>query len=114
MAVTVVHTDEDDGAAEAALTERRRAWQPAVPLVVLHSAQRSLTRPIVQYLNQLAREAPAAPGGHERITVPIPEAQPHKVWHRLLHNQRGAVPDRVIRKNTDAVVCRPRFRLDQW
>ena len=114
VAVTVVHTDEDDGAAEAALTERWRAWQPEVPLVVLHSAQRSLTRPIVQYLNRLAREAPASPGGYERIMVLIPEVQPHKVWHRLLHNQRGAVLDRAIRKNTDAVVCRLRFRLDQW
>ena len=114
VAVTVVHTDEDDGAAEAALTERWRAWQPDVPLVVLHSAQRSLTRPIVQYLNQLAREAPASTGGYERIMVLIPEVQPHKLWHRLLHNQRGAVLDRAIRKNTDAVVCRLRFRLDQW
>jgi hypothetical protein len=46
--------------------------------------------------------------------VLIPEVQPRTAWHRLLHNQRGAVLDRAIRKHTGAVVCRLRFRLDQW
>jgi len=81
---------------------------------MLHSSRRSLTRPIVEYLNRLAAEAPASPGGYERIMVLIPEVQPRTAWHRLLHNQRGAVLDRAIRKHTSAIVCRLRFRLDQW
>ncbi|GAA1959725.1 APC family permease [Catenulispora subtropica] len=114
IAVTVVHTDEEDEAAARALQERWRAWQPDVPLEVLHSERRSLTKPIVDYLNRLEKRAPAGPGGFERIMVLIPEVQPRQAWHRLLHNQRGAVLDRAIRRHTTAIVCRLRFRLDQW
>ena len=114
VAVTVVHHDEEDETAAAALQERWRAWQPDVPLEVLHSTRRSITQPIVEYLNQLAVTAPASAGGFERIMVLIPEVQPRTAWHRLLHNQRGAVLDRAIRKHTTAIVCRLRFRLDQW
>ncbi|MFF4175903.1 hypothetical protein [Streptomyces sp. NPDC001750] len=71
------------------------AWQPDVPLTVLHSRTRSLTRPIIDYLCALGAE-----DGHDRLVVLIPEMHLAKPWQRLLQNQRGAVLDRALRHNT--------------
>lgn len=46
-----------------------------------------------------------------RVTVLIPETEPERLWQRLLQNQRGAVVAHAVRKETDAVICRLRFRL---
>ncbi|MFF3782951.1 hypothetical protein [Streptomyces sp. NPDC001933] len=43
--------------------------------------------------------------------VLIPEMHLPKPWQRLLQNQRGAVLDRALRHNTEAVICRLRFRI---
>jgi hypothetical protein len=43
--------------------------------------------------------------------VLVPEAEPAHVWQRILHNQRGAVVAHAVRRDTDAVICRMRFRL---
>lgn len=32
-------------------------------------------------------------------------------WQRLLQNQRGAVVAHAVRRDTDAAICRLRFRL---
>ncbi|MFF4046519.1 hypothetical protein ACFYZ5_07665 [Streptomyces chartreusis] len=45
------------------------------------------------------------------VTVLIPETEPERLWQRLLQNQRGAVVAHAVRKETDAVICRLRFRL---
>ncbi|MFI6087051.1 hypothetical protein [Streptomyces sp. NPDC051218] len=45
------------------------------------------------------------------VTVLIPEVEPAHVWQRLLQNQRGAVLAHAVRRDTDAVICRLRFRL---
>ena len=46
-----------------------------------------------------------------RVTVLIPEVEPAHIWQRVLQNQRGAVLAHAVRKDTDAVICRLRFRL---
>jgi hypothetical protein len=46
------------------------------------------------------------------LVVLIPEAAPAKPWQRILHNQRGIILDRAIRRGTSNVVlCRLRYRL---
>ncbi|MFE5934426.1 hypothetical protein ACFQ69_03535 [Streptomyces sp. NPDC056470] len=40
-----------------------------------------------------------------------PDAEPEHLWQRLLQNQRGAVVAHAVRRDTDAVICRLRFRL---
>ncbi|MFF9605406.1 APC family permease [Streptomyces sp. NPDC014684] len=105
-AVTVVHPEDPEAPSADEVRQAWNAWQPDVPLTVLHSRTRSLTRPIVDYLCALAAE-----DGHDRLVVLIPEMHLPKAWQRLLQNQRGAVLDRAIRRNTEAVICRLRFRL---
>lgn len=107
-AVTVVHTDDpDDSGTADRLRAEWNAWSPDVPLEVVQTPDRSLTRPMADHLSALD-----ALDEHDRLVVLIPEVNPGHWWLRLLQNQRGAVLDRAIRKDTDAVICRLRFRLD--
>ncbi|MEY9967893.1 amino acid transporter [Streptacidiphilus sp. MAP12-16] len=106
-AVTVVHPDDQDPESAQRIHDAWNAWQPHVPLTVLTSPSRSLTRPIVDHLRALEAEA-----DHDRLVVLIPEMHLPRPWQRLLQNQRGAVLDRALRRYTDAVICRLRFRID--
>ncbi|MGW7006652.1 hypothetical protein ACWGCW_28490 [Streptomyces sp. NPDC054933] len=106
-AVTVVHPEDREAKTADEVRDGWNAWHPSVPLTVLTSRTRSLTRPIVEYLRAVDAETE-----HDRLVVLIPEMQLPRAWQRLLQNQRGAVLDRAIRRYTDAVICRLRFRID--
>ncbi|MFB6642779.1 APC family permease [Streptomyces chartreusis] len=105
-AVTVCHPDPEDRSALHALERSWAEWDPGVPLVRLSSERRALGRPIAAYVRDVMASEPAA-----RVTVLIPETEPERLWQRLLQNQRGAVVAHAVRKETDAVICRLRFRL---
>ncbi|MEV8559534.1 APC family permease [Streptomyces sp. NPDC051917] len=105
-AVTVCHPDPEDRAQLHALERAWAQWDPGVPLVRLSCARRSLGRPIAAYVREVAAAEPGT-----RVTVLIPEAEPERLWQRLLQNQRGAVVAHAVRRETDAVICRLRFRL---
>ncbi|MEU8793422.1 APC family permease [Streptomyces sp. NPDC048643] len=103
-AVTVCHSDPEDRAQAAALEVAWERWNPGVPLVRIASERRALGRPVAAYVRGIA-----APG--TRVTVLIAEVEPDRMWQRLLQNQRGAVVAHAVRRDTDAVICRLRFRL---
>lgn len=106
-AVTVTHPDENDRPVAAKLEADWAAWNPHVPLTVLVSPSRSLTRPIVDHLRAVDAE-----DEHDRLVVLIPEMQLARWWQRLLQNQRGKVLDRAVRRDTEAVIARLRFRIE--
>ncbi|MFD5327313.1 APC family permease [Streptomyces sp. NPDC127092] len=105
-AVTVCHPDPEDRAQTEALERDWALWNPGVPLVRLPAERRSLGRPVSAYIRELRSTEPRT-----RVTVLIPEAEPQHLWQRLLQNQRGAVVAHAVRRDTDAVICRLRFRL---
>ncbi|MEV6196905.1 APC family permease [Streptomyces sp. NPDC051920] len=105
-AVTVCYPDAEDRAATHALERSWAAWNPGVELVRLPCERRSLGRPIAAYVREVGAAESAT-----RVTVLIPEAEPERLWQRLLQNQRGAVVAHAVRRETDAVICRLRFRL---
>ncbi|MFD8015217.1 APC family permease [Streptomyces sp. NPDC058955] len=105
-AVTVCHPDPEDREATEALERDWALWDPGVPLVRLTAGRRSLGRPISAYVRELRAAEPGT-----RVTVLVPEAEPEHLWQRLLQNQRGAVVAHAVRRDTDAVICRLRFRL---
>lgn len=105
-AVTVCYPDAEDRAQRYALERAWADWDPGVPLVRLSSERRALGRPIAGYVRELAASAPGT-----RVTVLIAETEPERLWQRLLQNQRGAVVAHAVRRDTDAVICRLRFRL---
>ena len=116
VAVTVVYTDSDDDsdsetgaqAPDASFREQWQAWRPEVPLITLRSVHRSLAKPIVRYLRRLEAE-----DTYHRLVVLIPEVQPTGPLQWLLHNQRGIILDRAIRRGTaNVVLCRLRYRLE--
>lgn len=104
-AVTVCYPDAEDRAQTHALERAWADWDPGVALVLLASERRSLGHPIAAYVRETAAAAPGT-----RVTVLIPEVEPERWWQRLLQNQRGAVVAHAVRRETDAVICRLRFR----
>ncbi|MEU7245323.1 APC family permease [Streptomyces sparsogenes] len=105
-AVTVCYPDPEDRARTHALDRAWTQWDPGVELVRLPCERRSLGRPIAAYVREVAVAAPGT-----RVTVLIPETEPERLWQRLLQNQRGTVVAHAVRRETDAVICRLRFRL---
>ena len=73
-------------AEEAAL---RRDWERygmGVPLVVLDSPYRSITTPLMNYIDQVRDKYKEGV-----ITVLLPEFVPSKWWQNLLHNQTAFI-----------------------
>jgi len=65
--------------------ELRRQWDEHnldVPLVVLDSPYREVTRPVLDYVRRIRRESP-----RDVVTVVIPEYVLGRWWEQLLHNQ---------------------------
>ncbi|MEU3755261.1 APC family permease [Streptomyces olivoreticuli] len=106
VAVTVAQPDAEGRQAAESLRRDWELWDPGVDLVELPAPSRSLGGPIVAYVRELSDRHP-----DNRVTVLIPEVEPAHVWQRLLQNQRGAVVAHAVRRDTDAVICRLRFRL---
>ncbi|MFD9409857.1 APC family permease [Streptomyces sp. NPDC059989] len=106
LAVTVTHPAPEDRPAAEALRRDWELWKPGVELIELSSDTRSLGRPVSGYVRELARAHPDA-----QVTVLIPETEPAHLWQRVLQNQRGSVLAHAIRRDTDAVICRLRFRI---
>lgn len=57
-------------------------WGAHVKLVVLQSPYRSLTEPLLEYIDRIVAEHP-----DNYVTVVLPEFVPKHWWHHLLHNQ---------------------------
>jgi amino acid transporter len=110
IAVTVLYTDEADNpddVPDVAFRTEWEAWRPEVPLLTLRSVHRSLAKPIVSYLRSVEAE-----DKYHRLVVLIPEVEPSRPWEWVLHNQRGIILERAIRRGTNNVVlCRLRYRL---
>ena len=79
--VTAVYVDTDEEATEK-LRERWARLDFGVPLEVLASPYRELTRPLLRYINRVACK-----NGDDLVTVVLPEFVPRKWWQHLLHNQ---------------------------
>ncbi len=79
--VTAVHiSNEPEKTAE--LEKGWKLWSQGVPLVVVESPYRSLTRPLLQFLAELKRVEHA-----DMVTVVLPEFVPDRWWEHALHNQ---------------------------
>jgi amino acid transporter len=107
LAVTVCYADPADTQADVEFRDQWEAWHPEVPLLTLRSTRRSLGPPVVEFLRELERAA-----SYDQHVVLIPEVQPDKPWHQILHNQRGFVLEQAIQRGTsNVVICRLRYRL---
>ncbi len=79
LTAVTVNVDEADTRALQEEWERRRV---PVPLEVVESPYREITRPILDYIKRIRRESP-----RDVVTVYIPEYVVGHWWEHLLHNQ---------------------------
>jgi amino acid transporter len=79
--VVAVHVTDDVAAAEQ-LRRQWEEWEPGVQLILIESPFRSLTGPLLAYLDALKEQNP-----HDTVTVILPEYVPSSWWEHLLHNQ---------------------------
>ena len=77
-AITV---DVDEGETLRLKEEWERSNMP-LPLTVVSSPYREITRPVIEYVKRLRRESP-----HDIVTVYIPEYVLGHWWEQVLHNQ---------------------------
>jgi hypothetical protein len=73
---------EIDEEATQKLREKWQQWGSGIELVVLPSPYRSLTRPLIKYIDRLKRQR-----GCGFVIVVLPEFIPARWWHHFLHNQ---------------------------
>ena len=80
-ALEALTVDTGDGGAERLLD----AWEEAdiaVPLTVLDSPYRDITRPVINYVRSVRRESP-----RDLVVVFLPEYIVRHWWEQILHNQ---------------------------
>jgi amino acid transporter len=78
VAVSVVSDDDEQARIEAAWAKH----QIEVPLEIVYSPYRELTRPILRYLDDID-----ARWSNDIVTVVVPEFVVTRWWEQLLHNQ---------------------------
>jgi len=79
--VVAVHITDDMAAADN-LRRQWEEWEPGVELIIVESPFRSLTGPLLAYIDALKDSQP-----RDTITVIIPELVASHWWEALLHNQ---------------------------
>ncbi|MBI3456536.1 MAG: APC family permease [Candidatus Rokubacteria bacterium] len=98
---------ELDPEASRRLEDRWARWASGVPLVVLRSPYRSVLGALLEYLEDLQRQAP-----HLLITIILPEFVPRRWWHHLLHNQTALLVKAALLFRRDVVVVNVPFHLE--
>ncbi|GAW31087.1 APC family permease [Carboxydocella sp. JDF658] len=91
------------------LQQKWQCFESDIPLVILDSPYRSITQPLVEYLEKLEQEA----GPDEIITVLLPEFIPRKWWHFFLHNQTGLILKASLTLKKDVVIGSVPFHLSK-
>lgn len=84
-------------------------WGAGIPLVILPSPYRSITEPLLEYLDKFDREH----GADAWVTIVIPEFVTKKFWHNFLHNQSALLLSTLLRFRRGKIVTTVRFYLDE-
>jgi amino acid transporter len=77
-----------------------------IPLVILDSPYRSLTEPIIEYIDQAIAEDPDG-----MITVIVPQAVPKRWYHGLLHNNVAVPLKFALASRKNVVITNVRYFL---
>ncbi|KOP71481.1 amino acid permease [Lysinibacillus sp. FJAT-14745] len=97
-----------DQADAKAFEEKWQAWQPDVRLVTYYSPYRSITQPLMKFIDKVEHQC--AKTGH-RVTVVIPQFIPKKGWHHMLHNQSSLLIRATLLFNKNVVIMTVPFHL---
>jgi len=97
------------GINEKSLGDTREMWEKygeGMPLIILNSPHRSLTQPILEYVDELLDEDP-----NQVITVIVPEAVSTKFWHKLLQENVAQQLRNALGQRKDVMVTNARYFL---
>ena len=86
--------------------ERWTKYAEGMPLVVLRSPYRSVTGPLLDYLDLIRRQSP-----REMVTIVLPEFVPARWWQQLLHNQTALLIKGALLFRTGVVVTNVPYHL---
>lgn len=105
--VEAVHVELSPESTER-LKKQWEQWGCGVPLVVLSSPFRSVTEPLLEYIEQVDTRYE-----HDIVTVIVPEFVTKKFWHNLLHNQSALLIKAILRGRKGKVVTTVRYHLEE-
>lgn len=80
--ITVVHILLDPDQREA-FEKKWKWWGQGVRLVVIDSPYRTFLEPFLGYVDELCKVTQR----NERLTIVVPQFNPHRWWHNILHTQ---------------------------
>jgi hypothetical protein len=104
--VTAVHVTDDVEAGER-IRRRFERQLPGVPLVIVESPFRSLVRPLVRYLEEVAER-----DGEDVVVVLLPEYVPRHWWERYLYNENGRLIERGLLGHENILVAEVPYRRE--
>jgi len=87
---------------------RWEEWETNIPLLVLDSPFRSITEPVLQYL-----DAVQDGDRNHMVTVILPEFVPARWWHHLLHNQSALLLKFLLLFRRNVTVTNLRYHLEE-
>ncbi len=102
--VVAVHVTDDAEEAHH-LQEKWEKWGEGVNLVILESPFRSLTGPLLSYIDLVQRKRPKA-----MLTVLVPEYVPNHWWEQPLHSQTALRLKAALLFRADTVVTSVPYR----
>jgi amino acid transporter len=105
--VTAVYVDFNEEATQK-LREKWPRWGTGVELVILQSPYRSLSRPLLRYVERLSKQS-----DNQMITVLLPEFVPAKWWHQLLHNQSSLLLKGALLFKKGVIVTSVPYHLEK-
>ncbi len=104
VALRATDEDGDDGALPIEADWAR--WDPGVELRVVRSDYSSVVQPLVDFVDDVRREA------DDQVVVLIPMLIPEHLHQRVLHNQIDLALSAALRRRPDLVVARVPMVLD--
>ena len=105
--VTAVYVDLNEETTRK-LREKWATWGNGIELVVLQSPYRSLTRPLLRYIERVARQDEDL-----MVTVLLPEFVPAQWWHQLLHNQSSLLLKGALLFRKGVIVTSVPYHLEK-
>jgi len=99
-----------DQADAKAFEEKWKAWQPNIRLVTYYSPYRSITQPLMKFIDKVEHQC--AKTGHQ-VTVIIPQFLPKKGWHHMLHNQSSLLIRTSLLFHKNIVIMTVPFHLSK-
>ncbi|OXM17400.1 amino acid permease [Paenibacillus herberti] len=104
--VVAVYVGFDDESIER-MEAKWEEWNPGVRLIVLRSSYRSITRPLLKFIDTV--EWKTADTDH--ITILIPQFVTKHWWQHILHNQTGLLLRTFLFNRKDIVIATVPYHL---